>query len=136
LSCFEIEVLAMNKEEKVGYLANIYQLLMSDGVVDRLEEKAFEEISKDIGAGYFERRSGMEAAREDGFVAKPVGRWSDRIKNLEDMLYAAICNGVVDAAEKRLIKEFGGNVGISQEQFDVIKEETRARYAEYKAKTT
>lgn len=126
----------MNKEEKVGYLANVYQLILSDGVVDRFEEKAFEEISKDIGAGYFERRSGMEAAREDGFEAKAVGRWSDRIKNLEDMLYAAICNGVVDAAEKRLIKEFGGQVGISQEQFEVVKQEARERYAEYKAETT
>ena len=117
----------MNKEEKVGYLANIYQLIMSDGVVDRFEERAFEEISKDIGAGYFERRSGMEAAREDSFSAKPVGRWSDRIKNLEDMLFAAICNGVVDAAEKKLLKEFGSQVGIDQAQFDVIKEETKHR---------
>ena len=107
---------------------------MSDGVVARLEEKAIEEISKGIDAGYFERRGGMELAREAGFQAKAVGRWSDRIRNLEDMLYAAICNGVVDPAEKNLIKEFGSQVGISQEQFDVIKEETRERYAEYKEK--
>lgn len=126
----------MNKEEKVGYLANIYQLLNSDGVVDRLEEKAFEEISKGIDAGYFERRSGMELAREDDFQAKAVGRWSDRVKNLEDMLFAAICNGLVDAAEKKLIKEFGSQVGIDQEQFDVIKEETRERYAQYKENTS
>ena len=44
----------MNEEERVIYLANIYQLLIADGGVDRVEERVFEEIRRDLRAGYFE----------------------------------------------------------------------------------
>jgi uncharacterized tellurite resistance protein B-like protein len=124
----------MNKEEKVGYLANIYHLLLSDGTVDRLEEKAFEQISRDIGAGYFERKNAMDLARKQGYQAQMAGRWSERIGNLEDMLFAAYCNGVLDPAERQQIKDYAGRLGINREQFDVIQQETKRRYEQYKAK--
>ena len=124
----------MNKEEKIGYLANIYHLLISDGTVDRMEEDVFEQIRREIGAGYFEREGAMEMARKQEFQLRPVGRWSQRIRNLEDMIFAAYCNGVLECAEKKVIKDFASQLGINQTQFDVVKEETKRRYAQYKAK--
>ncbi|MFH1267702.1 MAG: hypothetical protein ABIK89_18455 [Planctomycetota bacterium] len=124
----------MNKEEQVAYLANIYRLLLSDGAVDRIEEKALEQISRDIGAGYFERTNAMDRAREEGFRVQLAGRWSDRIRNFEDMIFAAFVNGVLEPSEKKLIKEYAAQLGIDQAQFDVIQKETKRRYAEYKEK--
>ena len=59
-SPFRDRVSAMNKEEQVGYLANIYRLLLADGAVERVEEKVFEEISREIRAGFFERKGGCK----------------------------------------------------------------------------
>ena len=126
----------MEKQEQVSYLANIYHLLLADGGVERIEEKAFEEISRDIGGGYFERKNAVELARNEPYQHQWVGRWSDRIRCLEDMLFAAFCNGVVDRIESKLIKDCAKSLGITQGQFDVIKQEAQRRFAQYKARTT
>ena len=126
----------MKEEERVRYLANVYYLLISNGGVDRMEEKVFEEIRRDVGAGYFEREKAKEMAQKEGYQVQLVGRWSERVANFEDMLYAAYCNGVFERAEKKAIKEYAGQLGIDQKQFDVIKQETKRRYAEFKAKAT
>ena len=52
----------MMKDEQVQYLANIYHLLLADAEVGRVEEKAFELIAREIGAGYFERRNALKSA--------------------------------------------------------------------------
>ena len=124
----------MNKQEQVRYLANIYYLLIADGGVDRIEEDVFEEIRRDVGAGYFEKQEAMELARKDGYQVRLVGRWSDRVRNLEDMLFSAYCNGALDVAEKKVVQQCAGQLGIDQRQFAVIQEETKRRYDEYKGK--
>jgi uncharacterized tellurite resistance protein B-like protein len=123
----------MNKQDQVRYLANIYHLLIADGEADPVEEKAFDQISRDIGAGYFQKKDAEELARGEGYEVQFVGRWSDRIRNLEDMILAAYCNGVLERTERKLITQYAVQVGINQAQFDVIKQETRKRYAEFKA---
>ena len=124
----------MNKEEKIHYLANIYYVLLADAQVDRIEERVFEEISRDIGAGYFERKDAAERARKPGYQVRPAGRWSQRIRNLEDMLLAAYSNGVMDPAEKKAVKQYAAQVGIDQKQFGVVIQEAKQRYAEFKEK--
>ena len=96
----------MNKAEQVRYLANLYYLLASDGAVDRVEEKVFEEIARDIGAGYFERREAMEMAKKEGLQVRLGGRLSERIRNLEDMLFLAYCDGALAPAEKKPIMDY------------------------------
>jgi len=124
----------MNKEEKIQYLANIYYALLADGQVDRIEERVFEEISRDIGAGYFERKDAAERARRPGYEVRPAGRWSQRIRNLEDMLFAGYCNDVIDQAEKKAVKQYAAQVGIDQKQFGLVIQEAKQRYAEFKEK--
>jgi len=122
----------MNKDERTAYLANIYHALLADGEVARIEEDVFEEISRDIRAGYMERKEAKKLSASGGFTIQSVGRWSDRVRNLEDILFAAFCNDAVDRAEKKLIQVCANQMGINQQQFNVIKEETRRRYAEFK----
>ena len=122
----------MNRQEQVRYLANVYCVLKADGNVQRVEEQAFEVIARDIGAGYFERRRAVELAQPKDYSLQLVGRWSDRIRNLEDMLYAAFCNGIVQKVETGPIKGFAARLGITQEQLDLIKRETKSRYKQSK----
>lgn len=121
----------MMKDEQVQYLANIYHLLLADAEVGRVEEKAFELIAREIGAGYFERRNALKSAEQATFQVRPVGRLSDRMRNLEDMLLAAYCNGVVDAAEKKLIVDFATQVAVNKHQFSVMKSEAKRRHHEF-----
>ena len=124
----------MNKDEKIQYLANIYHVLLVDGQVERLEERVFEEISREIGAGYFERKDAAERAQTRGYQVQPTGRWSQRIRNLEDMLFAAYSNGVMDQAEKKPVKQYAAQIGIDQKQFGLVIQEAKQRYAEFKEK--
>jgi uncharacterized tellurite resistance protein B-like protein len=126
----------MTDDEKAKYLANIYYLLIVDGGVDRPEESAFDEIRRDLRGGYFETKNAKEMAQNEGFQLQLVGRWSDRVANFEDMLFAAYCNGVFERTEKKVIQQYAKQLGIDQAQFDVIKRETKHRYAEFKAKNT
>ena len=126
----------MKKEEKVPYLANVYYVLISDVAVDRVGEKVFEEISRDVGAGYFERKKAMEMAKNEEFQVQLAGRWSERIGNLEDMLFAAYCNGVLEPTEKKLIADYANQLGINQRQMDIVQKETKGRYALYKGNAT
>ena len=124
----------MNKEEKVQYLANVYYVVLADGQVDRIEERAFDDVSRDIGAGYFERKDAMERAQEPGYQVRPMGRWSEQIRNLEDMLFAAYCNGVLDQAERAAVKQYAAQLGIEQKQLTHVVQQTKQRYAEFKEK--
>ncbi len=120
----------MNKEETVRYLSNVYLIVLADGVVERIEERVFEEISREIHADYFERKQAMEMAKTEGLQTDVASRWSDRIRNLEDMLFAAYCNGVLDPAEKKVVLEYASALGIEQRQVDTIRQEAKRRYAE------
>jgi len=121
----------MTKNEQVQYLANIYFLLLADGQVERIEGRVFESIDHEIGAGYFERRNALELAQQADFKVSPVGRLSERLRNLEDLLFAAYCNGVVDMAEKKLIVEFATKIAVNQQQFGVMKTEAKQRHTEF-----
>jgi len=121
----------MDKQDKVRYLANICCLLIADGDIDPTEQEVFEEISQGIGAGFPERQDAVRLARGPEYRVRPVGRWSRRVRNLEDMLLAAYCNGVVAPTEKKIVKEYAGQLGITQKQLDVIRKETEARCRKY-----
>jgi len=121
----------MNRDEKVQYLANICCLLIADGDIDPTEQEVFEEISQGIGAGFLEREEAVRLARGPGYQVWPIGRWSQRIRNLEDMLLAVYSNGVLEPMEKKNIKEYARQLGISQEQLDLIRKESEGRCQKY-----
>lgn len=123
----------MDKEQQVKYLANVYAVLAADGDVDRLEERVFEQISRGIQAGYFERKQALELAGSDGLPAVLDVRWSDQIRNLEDMFFAGLCDDSLESAEKKVIVAFARTIGISQKQLDQIRAESRKRYADFQS---
>ena len=126
----------MTDEDKVKYLANIYHLLIADGGVDRLEERVLDEIRRDLRAGYFETQNAKALAQQPGYQVELAGRLSERVANFEDMLFAAYCNGVVERTEKTVLQQYLKQLGINQAQLDMIKQEAKHRYEEFKARAT
>ena len=122
----------MNKEQNVNYLVNIYAVLASDGDVERSETKAFETIAKEIGAGYSERKQAVELFGKRGALVPLTARWSEKVRNLEDMLFAAFCNGALAPDEKEIIVEQARVLGIEKDQLTVIKGEAKQRYDGFK----
>jgi tellurite resistance protein len=121
----------MRKEEAVSYLANIYAIVEADGISDRIEQSVFEEIAQEIGAGYFERKRAMDKSKSDKLPAALKLRWSDQIRNLEDMLFVAHCDGTPDPTEKPAIISYANFLNISRNQLSVIKFQVRHRFSEY-----
>jgi len=124
----------MDNEAKIQYLANIYHLVRSDGQVGSAEEKMMEAVAEGIGVGYLETRKGLDMSMEKDFAVSYPKRWSDRIRNVEDMLLVAYADQKLSSMEKQVLGEFANKLGISQKQFDVIKEETKERFREMKKK--
>ena len=123
---------AMNREETVGYLANIYSVVEADGNVDQVEQRVFEDIAREIGAGYFERKQAIEKTQSDELPVALELRWSDQIRNLEDMLFVAYCDGTLEPTEKQAIITYANFINISQNQLSVIKADAKRRFAEFK----
>ena len=118
----------MKNEEAARYLANIYHVLASDNEVKRAEERLFEAISREIQAGYSARREAMKLAEDQGVQTHVSARWSERIRNLEDMIFVAYSNGVLEPSEKQAIVEYAKHLGIKQQQLDLIKKEVKQRH--------
>ena len=120
----------MKNDQAIRYLANIYQVLASDNEFERDEERLFEAISREIHAGYSERRQAIELAASRQVQTQVSDRWSERIRNLEDMIFAAYNNGVLEPAEKKPIVEYAKHLGIDQQHLNLIREEAKQRHEE------
>jgi uncharacterized tellurite resistance protein B-like protein len=122
----------MKREETVDYLANIYSVVEADGIVERVEQRVFEEIATEIGAGYFERSKAIQKSQSEELPVALELRWSEQIRNLEDMLFVAYCDGTLEPTEKQAIITYANFINISQTQLSVIRADAKRRFAEYK----
>ena len=122
----------MDNEAKIRYLANIYHLVRADGQVGSAEEDVMEMVAEGIGVGYLETRKALDMSMEKDFATIYPKRWSDRIRNVEDMLLVAYADHKLSSIEKQVLGEFANKLGITQKQFNTIKEETKERFREMK----
>ena len=120
----------MTKEEQVQYLANIYHVARASGRVEVIEDITAEDMAKGIGAGYLETRNALDLSAEKDFSVKFSPRLSERIRNLEDILFLAYCDKTLDELEKEIVVDFARQLGITQEQMNMIRKEARARFLE------
>jgi uncharacterized tellurite resistance protein B-like protein len=122
----------MTQAEQIQYLANIYYLARSDGRFEVEEDYLLQEIAKGIGAGYLETRKALDMSMAEGFEVKFPARFSDRMRNLEDMLMVAYYDNTIQQMEKKIIVSYSKHLGIDQREFDIIKSEIKQRLAEFK----
>ena len=117
----------MTKDEQIHYLANIFYVARADGRVSTLEDSMVEELSKGINAGYLETRNALDLSMAKDFTFTFPKRFSDRIRNLEDMLCVAYCESGLDDMEKKVIVDYAKQIGVTQKEIDIIREETKDR---------
>lgn len=110
----------LSNEQKILYLANAVATARADGQLSLTEVKAIETVQKSIGARKTELNKAYQKAEQKDFQPSPVGSWSDKIKNLEDIIYVSMIDGSIDSSEKQLILAFAKQVEISQEQLNLI----------------
>jgi len=116
----------VTSKENIQYLANILCVIYSDGDPKRSEEQCINQIAKEIGAKAPHIGLAFEAYRKKGFQLRFPFKYSYRIKNLEDMLSAAIIDGKLSKEEQHVIKEAFTKLELTKEQFQIISEEAKA----------
>ena len=117
----------MTEQEQIQYLANVFYVARADGRVDVAEDSSVEDMARGIGAGYLETRKALDLSAEKDFCVQFPPRLSDRIRNLEDMLYLAYCHQGLHDLEKGIIVDFARKIGITQEQLNLMRKEAKAR---------
>ena len=117
----------MAEEDRVCYLANIILISKTDGKFDSHEKKAIDRICETIRAREDDLNRAIKAVDKGNYQLKPVGRFSDRVRNLEDMVFIALSDGRLPEAEKKKIRSFAKTIGVNQDQINVIVSESKDR---------
>lgn len=117
----------MTNEDIVQYVTNVVLISAVDGVLSPTEAKAIESICEEIGASENDLDKAVRAVREGDHQIKPVGRFSDRVRNLEDMIFISISDGEISKSEKPEILSFAKAIKLTQEQLKEILSEARLR---------
>jgi hypothetical protein len=117
----------MNSDEVVQYLANTIAVARADGVLNPAEESVLASIAADIRAGKKDLREAQKLAASPEFAVRPVGRYSEQIRNTEDMILMAMAEHDAADTERAVVVSFAREVGITQWQLDRISAESAAR---------
>ena len=111
----------------VTYLANIIKISQLDGKLDPGEQKAIGEICQRLQADENQLQEAMKKVAEGIHTMAPVGRLSDKIRNLEDMLFVALVDGDLTASEKKEMLAYVKQITISQDQIKIVLNETKTK---------
>lgn len=117
----------MNQDEKTVYLANIIHIAGVDGKVEPQEAMAIEKVCPEIGAAKEELEKALQMAAGGNHNIKPIGRFSDMVRNLEDMMFVSLVDGEFSKAEKPEIISFAKAIKVSQDQINNMLKEAKER---------
>lgn len=117
----------MTSPEIVKYIANVLSVIRADNSSNSLEEKAFEIVISEIGAKKKEIKDAERMVSDKDFIVAPVGRYSEIIRNFEDMVYVAKADGVLSDTENQKILSFASKIDITEEQIELIISDTNSR---------
>ena len=109
------------------YIANILHVARADGMLSPNEEKAAEEIRLQLKVKKKDFNEAQKLVSDPSFCLKAVGRYSERIRNMEDMVFVALVDGKLADSEKQQIAKFAREIGITQQQINGILTEVKSR---------
>ena len=85
-------------------------------------------ILEDIQAKYsYLPAEALKLVAEGGHSMTPVGRFSDKIRNLEDMLLVALIDGDLTPTEKKEMLAFVKKINLTKDQVKSILAETKLK---------
>ena len=117
----------MTKEEMVTYLANIAQISAADGEITTEEAKTIQSIRREIGATEDDLKNALRAVARGDYKVTPPGRFSDKIRNLEDIILASISDKELSETEKPEILTFAKSITVTQKQLNEMFVEAKTR---------
>jgi len=115
----------MTGNDAAYYIANLVFVAQSDGALNPKEEASLDAIRAAMGVTQKDMDAATPLLADGDYQPKPVGRFSDRVRNLEDMIQLALADGKIVHGEKAAIVAFATRVGVTQEQIDRILRESR-----------
>lgn len=110
----------MNDEEKITYLANLLVVARADQRISPDEMQVVIDAQKRIGATKTLLSKAQNVAEGPQYIPTPVGQFSAKIANLEDMLLVSLVEGTLDQTEKPIVLEFARKVGITNDQLQIV----------------
>ena len=117
----------MADQDRVRYLANIISISKADGKLSLHEQEAIEGICQTIGARKDDMEKAMKSVERGSYQITPVGRFSDKVRNLEDMVFVALSDGRLPESEKKEIRSFAKAINVNQDQINKIILESKDR---------
>jgi rRNA maturation endonuclease Nob1 len=112
--------MVLKNDQLITYISNIIYVARIDGKISASETKAIDEIQKRLGVKKSDLNKATQKAESPDFKINLVGHFSDKIKNLEDIIYVALIDGELDEKEKLLFIEATSDLKINSEQIDII----------------
>ena len=111
----------------VTYLANIIKITQADEKMHPKEQEALGKILERLTVDKDTMEEAIKAVARGDYVIMPVGRFSDKIRNLEDMLFVALVDGELSPSEKKGMLGFVKKIGLTNEQVKTILNETKIK---------
>ena len=115
----------MTNAEIIQYLKNIASITAVDGQLGPCEAKAIEQVRGKIGATEFDLCKALTAAEEKNYQIVPTGRFSDKVRNLEDMIFVSFADGDFAGPEKNEVLSFAKSIKVTQDQLAQILSESK-----------
>ncbi len=111
----------------VTYLANIIKISQMDGKMHPKEQIALGKVLERLQVDQDVMEAALKEVASGRYLIMPVGRFSDKIRNLEDMLYVALVDGELCSTEKDEMLAFVKKIGLTGEQVKTILTETKIK---------
>jgi len=111
----------------VYYLANIIKVAQTDGKMNAMAQASLKEVCKRLAVDKKTLKAAAGAVARGGYVLMPVGRFSDKVMNLEDMLFVALVDGSFSEAEREEVQSFVEKIQVTEQQVETILTETKMK---------
>ncbi len=115
----------MSSSDQITYIANVIAIAQADGKVTSEEQSAVAFVRQKNGASEDDVQAAIRLVQAGDYNITPVGRYSDTIRNLEDMLLVSLIDGDLADEEKKAMLAFAKTIKLSQEQINTIVAETK-----------
>ena len=116
----------MNDNDIVTCLANILSIAGSDKKFLPQEQEVIEKVRMELGAENAHMEQAVALIHAGEYHITPAGRFSDQIRNIEDMLLVSMADHNLAQEEKTEILHFAKKIKLTQEQINKIMTQTKS----------
>ncbi len=117
----------VTSDQLVVYIANIIKMKQFNTQLTHREQNALEKICAKLKVDNGTLEKAMALVVRGEHTLTPVGRFSDRVQNLEDMLFIALLGGELSESEKEEMRSFVNKLGLNDKQVKDILTETKVK---------